>query len=307
MEKKSPDVPYMAQPTAVITTSERSVGARAFQEALSKAGFTVSFATLETIAAKQPEAHLYLDRSLPPYDLPTHAWTGRWWNRPDRVWEAWSKTSTSLVASKTKIAHPRTILFEPLGGTALDPDSEYVSEQERAINILEYFGGRVVVKPDRGMLGAGVTLVDSVDSLIEAMSRLRYGVVQEFLPEAATTVRVVCTSNEIIAAYSRIADTSVEGWGRVTDNATKTPRTVSASEPAGQLAMSAVRKLGLDMAGVDIVETQAGPIFLEANPSFGVVSLLSLFPDALDRVVSSLSAPRCLCGDNMPHDASMCY
>lgn len=291
--------------TALIATSEFSRGAQALQQALENSGYRVSRSTLEKVAAGANDADIFIDRSLPPYNLPAVKWRGTWWNQPDHVWRAWSKTHTSLTAASYELQHPQTVAFESLTGAARDPKSEYVSERERAAAILDLLGGKVVVKPDRGMMGANLHLADSIDSLIQAASTLGSGVVQRFIPEAATTLRLVCTRNEVIAAFAR---TAAEGdWrGNVGAGASITPMQISTHAETTRLAISTVRALKLDMAGVDIVNTPAGPVMLEANPSFGVAGLLQLFPDALDRLVDRLNQPECACGAREPHDAWAC-
>jgi len=291
--------------SALVVTSEFSRGARAMCQALENAGYRVSRSTLERVAAGQDAEGLLIDRSLPPYDLPAVEWQGRWWNRPDRVWNAWSKSRTAQVASQHGLRHPKTVAFESLAGAALDQDSEYVSITERAVSILDMLGGTVVVKPDRGMMGAGLRLADSVESLVKATSVVGFGVVQEFVPEATTTLRLICTHTEVVAAFARQA--AEGGWrGNVAAGASVLPVLLSEHGEAARLATATVRALGLDMAGVDIVETPSGPEMLEANPSFGVGGLLSLYPDALDRLVACLSESDCSCGIRGPHDAWAC-
>lgn len=60
---------------AVVSTSEFSVGARAFQAALEKAGYRVDVTTLEQ-AAQCSTADLYVDRSLPRMTYRCHPGVG---------------------------------------------------------------------------------------------------------------------------------------------------------------------------------------------------------------------------------------
>jgi glutathione synthase/RimK-type ligase-like ATP-grasp enzyme len=265
----------------------------------------VDYVTLFDVASGRESADLLIDRSLPPYDLPNVSWTGAWWNRPDYAWNAWSK-SYSAAFLRAGLPHPKTAAFEPLTGR-LDPTSEYVPAAARARHLWDYLGGEsVVVKPDRGMMGNGVTRADSPDALARAMEHLRFGVVQSLIPEATSTIRVVCTASDVFAACDRVAAPG-DFRANAVLGATVTRRRISSLDPIGSLACATVRALCLDMAGVDIVETSNGPIVLEANPAFGWPAVLAdLFPDALDKMMRALNTPPCPCGDNQPHDASAC-
>lgn len=275
--------------SALVVTSEFSRGARAMGEALERAGFRVGRSTLERVALGLDAADLYVDRSVPPYDLPAVRWDGVWWNSPGRSWDAWSKVFTALRAVDAGLPHPRTVAFESLDGRDSDAESEYVGVRDRAAAVLDLLGGRAVVKPDRGLMGEGVCLVDSLDDAVAAMSRVRFGVVQEYVPEASTTLRVVCAGGVAVAAFARVAG---EGdWrGNVAAGASVERRPVGLDDPSCRVALDAMSAFGLDFAGVDVVETADGPVFLEANPAFGVNGLLRLFPDALDGVVLALSS-----------------
>lgn len=293
--------------SALVVTSQVSVGARAVMDALKRNGYFVSHTTLEEAAAGRRHADILVDRSLPPYDLPVVAWSGTWWNRPDRVWDAWSKSFTALAAVRSGLPHPQTVAFEPLPTEHVDLRAEYVSASSRAAAVWDLLGrGTVVVKPDRGMLGNGVTRVNTPSDLAEVMSQLRFGVVQRYIPEGSTTMRVVCSSHQVFAACDRVAETG--NWlGNAAQGASLERRHVSSNDELGRLACSAVRMLRLDMAGVDIVETPSGPVVLEVNPSFGwPAALADMYPSCLDELVRALARPACSCGESGPHDASGC-
>lgn len=84
----------------------------------------------------------------------------------------------------------------------------------------------------------------------------------------------------------------------------------SEHDPGVALAVAATHALGLDFSGIDIVETDNGPVSLEANPAFGIAGrdLEPVFTRALDRLVDDLLHRRnaCSCGATGPHDAWAC-
>lgn len=152
-------------------------------------------------------------------------------------------------------------------------------------------GGVAVVKPDRGLMGQGIRRVSSAPEAVLAMTATRSGVLQEFLPCASTTLRVVCTDEQVIASYARVA--APDDWrANIAAGASAVPHMLAATDPVALLAVRSVCAFGLNFAGVDIVVTPTGPLLLEVNPAFGVAGLLALFPDAVERLVDHLASSR---------------
>jgi hypothetical protein len=269
---------------AELVTDDFSPGARAFQSALTRSGIAVRRSSLIRAARAEGDV-LRVDRSLPPYDLPLTGWGGRWWNRPDASWRAWSKQQTAALAAG-RLPHPVTVCFESLPADhAADPDC--AGALERAEAIWDWTCGTPVIKPDRGLMGDGVERATSVPHLVDLLRAAGRGVAQGFLPQASTTLRVVAAAGQVVYAYSRIS--APGDWrGNVAAGATVEPFTVRENDSVWRLAVDALEVFGLDMAGVDIVLTGDGPVLLELNPSFGVAGLLRLDPGAVDRTVAVL-------------------
>jgi ribosomal protein S6--L-glutamate ligase len=129
-----------------------------------------------------------------------------------------------------------------------------------------------IVKLASGSQGQGVVLSESwrsLSSLVEAFRALGAPVlVQRFLAEAAgRDTRVLVIGGKARGAALRQAQSPGEfrsnlhlgGAARVVE---PTPRQV-------QVAEAAVACLGLDVAGVDLLESQAGPVVVEVNGSPG--------------------------------------
>ena len=292
-------------PHAVIAISRHSAGSQAFTEALQRAGYTTEHRSLLNIPHNHttgtPHDTIHIDRSLPPYLAPMRTWTETWWNRPDHAWNAWSKTYTSHTSARHGLAHPRTIAFD---AQSHHTDPQPGDPLTRARAALEYLGGKAVAKLDRGLMGDGVTLVSTPEETLTAMQNTRHGVLQEYIPAGRTTLRVVCARGTVIAAYARVS--APEDWrGNVAAGATVTPVTLDTQEE--QLAAQAMRAFALDFAGIDIIRTDTGPVFLEANPAFGVAGLLRIHPHAIDYTIEVLQrGSTCTCGSREPHDASSC-
>ncbi len=139
--------------------------------------------------------------------------------------------------------------------------------------LVEQLGGPpVIVKPVRGTQGVGVMLMESVES-IRAISETMWGlgqnfVMQKFIAEArGRDIRAFVVGRKVVAAMRRVSDTrdfraNIHRGGR--GEPLKLPRAL------GQLAIKASTQMGLEVAGVDLLETQNGPMLLEVNSSPGL-------------------------------------
>ncbi len=139
--------------------------------------------------------------------------------------------------------------------------------------VIESVGGLpVVIKLLESTHGIGVILADTLrnaESTIEAFHRLREKVIlQEFIQESeGADVRVLIVAGEVVAAMKRQAKTG-EFRSNLHRGATASVAVLSPREKA--LALRAVRVMGLDVAGVDILRSTRGPLIMEVNASPGL-------------------------------------
>jgi ribosomal protein S6--L-glutamate ligase len=153
----------------------------------------------------------------------------------------------------------------PVTGIAHSPDD--------TSDLIAMVGGApLVVKLVEGTQGIGVVLAETrqaAESVIDAFRGLNAHIlVQEYIAEAkGRDVRCLVVGDEVVAAIERQAK---EGdfrsnlhRGGVATVATITPR-------ERELALAAVKTLGLDVAGVDILRANRGPLVMEVNASPGL-------------------------------------
>ena len=139
--------------------------------------------------------------------------------------------------------------------------------------LVDQMGGPpVIVKPVRGTQGVGVMLMESVES-IRAISETMWGlgqnfVMQKFIAEArGRDIRAFVVGRKVVAAMRRVSNTrdfraNIHRGGR--GEPLTLPRAYA------QLAVKASTKMGLEVAGVDLLETRLGPMLLEVNSSPGL-------------------------------------
>ena len=133
-------------------------------------------------------------------------------------------------------------------------------------------GAPLVVKLLQGTQGKGVVLAETTkaaESLIEAFRNLDANfLVQEFIKEAGgSDIRCFVIGERVVAAMQR---TAKPGEFRSNLHRGGTAGLVKLSPAERATALSAARQLGLNVAGVDILRSNHGPVVLEVNSSPGL-------------------------------------
>ncbi len=131
--------------------------------------------------------------------------------------------------------------------------------------------GMVVAKPLYGSMGEGVELWKDSPGIrpVIADFLVEYGAVllQEFVPGGGRDVRAFVVGDRTVAGCTRMA---VEGEWRTNLAQGGIPDPVELTAEMENLAVSAVRAVGLDYSGVDLIRGANGWKVLEVNgaPSF---------------------------------------
>ncbi len=153
----------------------------------------------------------------------------------------------------------------PVTGFAHSPDD--------TSDLIDMVGGApLVVKLLEGNQGIGVMLAETrqaADSVIDAFRGLNAHIlVQEFIKEAqGKDIRCLVVGGNVVAAIERKAR---EGDFRSNLHRGGTARLVDITEREREIAIRAAATLGLDVAGVDILRANRGPLVMEVNASPGL-------------------------------------
>lgn len=139
--------------------------------------------------------------------------------------------------------------------------------------LLDSVGGiPVVIKLLRGTHGLGVILAknrSTAESVIESFQKLKERIiVQEFIQESAgEDIRALVVGGEIVAAMKRKARP-----GEFRSNLHRGGSSIHIKLTSAEInsALEAVRLLGIRVAGVDMLQSNRGPLLLEVNPSPGL-------------------------------------
>jgi ribosomal protein S6--L-glutamate ligase len=133
-------------------------------------------------------------------------------------------------------------------------------------------GSPLVIKLLEGTQGIGVVLAETqkaAESLIEAFMGLRVNILaQEYIQEAGgSDVRCLVIGDKVVAAMKRQAK---EGEFRSNLHRGGTPSLVRITPEERSTAVRAAKIVGLNVAGVDILRSNHGPVVMEVNSSPGL-------------------------------------
>ncbi len=180
-------------------------------------------------------------------------------NEPATVLTAMHKLSTATTLATNDVRTPDVTL-------ALNSDALNAARDR--------YGEEAVYKTAIGTHGGGTWKVGA-DDPVNAMVGNRYAFLQELVDQEGVPnrdIRVYVVGGEVIAAMYRYAPdndwrTNVALGGSVEDATNDLP------EEAREMARRASNAVGLDYAGVDLVEGEEGWFVLEVNPTAGFKGL----------------------------------
>jgi ribosomal protein S6--L-glutamate ligase len=153
------------------------------------------------------------------------------------------------------------------------PVTAFAHDPRQTDEVLRMVGGApVVIKLLEGTQGIGVVLGEteqSAKSVIEAFRGANVNIlVQEFIKEASgRDIRAFVIGGKVVAAMQR---TGSPGDFRSNLHRGGKAEPVKITPEERSTAIRAARKLGLNVAGVDMLRSNHGPVIMEVNSSPGL-------------------------------------
>jgi len=164
--------------------------------------------------------------------------------------------------------------LQRLAAEGLDvPRTAFVIGGEELPPLIESVGGLpVIIKLLESTHGIGVLLAETyrgAESTVEAFHRLKERVlIQEFIREAGgADIRALVVAGEVVAAMKRQARKG-EFRSNLHRGGSASPARLTEAEHAA--VTRAVGAMGLDIAGVDLLRSERGPLIMEVNASPGL-------------------------------------
>jgi len=177
-------------------------------------------------------------------------------------------SSLALVRSRDKLRATQVLAKHGIG----IPKTVFAKQPRDVQNLIYTVGGPpLIVKLLEGTQGLGVVLAETktaAKSVIEAFYGLNANIlVQEFIKEAGgSDIRALVVGGKVIAAYKRQGQ---EGEFRSNLHRGGQGTKVKLSSAEKKTAIAATKALGLNIAGVDMLRSERGPLVLEVNSSPG--------------------------------------
>ncbi len=177
--------------------------------------------------------------------------------------------SVAIGRSRDKLRALQLLAREGIGL----PVTAFAHGPRRAEDVIKEVGGTpCVIKLLEGTQGRGVILAEtlaSARSIIEAFSAANLNIlVQEYIKEAGgTDIRVLVVGGEVVASIKRTC-----GVGEFRANLHRGAKAepVAISEDERRTALRSAEVLGLNVAGVDMLRSNRGPVVMEVNSSPGI-------------------------------------
>ncbi|NVJ97980.1 MAG: 30S ribosomal protein S6--L-glutamate ligase [Alphaproteobacteria bacterium] len=177
--------------------------------------------------------------------------------------------SVALTRSRDKL---RSFQLLSRKGVGL-PVTAFAHGTSEADDLIDMVGGTpVVIKLLEGTQGVGVVLADTKDaarSMIQAFGKLKADIlVQEFIKEAGgEDLRCLVIGDKVVAAMKR---KGAEGEFRSNLHRGGSSQTVRITPEERSTAVRAAKAMGLNVAGVDMLRSNHGPVIMEVNSSPGL-------------------------------------
>ncbi len=178
-------------------------------------------------------------------------------------------SSDALLRSRDKLRCLQLLAMEKLDV----PKTAYTDFNFDSGKVIEAVGGvPIIIKLLEGTHGMGVILAEtqkSAESVLDAFNKIKERIiVQEFIKESkGADTRAFVVDGKIVAAMKRVA---LPGEFRSNLHRGGNAIHVKLTDREVDAALKATNILGLDIAGVDMIESKRGPLVLEVNPSPGL-------------------------------------
>lgn len=156
------------------------------------------------------------------------------------------------------------------------PVTAFAHDPKQTDEVLKIVGGApVVIKLLEGTQGIGVVLGDTIrsaKSVIEAFRGANVNIlVQEFIKEAGgSDIRVFVIGGKVVAAMMR---TGAKDDFRSNLHRGGSAKMIKITPEERSTAIRAARVMGLNVAGVDLLRANHGPVIMEVNSSPGLEGL----------------------------------
>lgn len=177
--------------------------------------------------------------------------------------------SVAITRSRDKLRASQLMSRKGIGL----PVTGFANSPDDTQDLLKFVGGApVVIKLLEGTQGVGVVLAETnkaAESVIEAFSGLKANfMVQEFIKEAGgADIRCLVIGDKVVASMKRQGK---EGEFRSNLHRGGSASLIKITPEERSTAVRSAKVMGLNVAGVDLLRSNHGPVVMEVNSSPGL-------------------------------------
>ena len=178
-------------------------------------------------------------------------------------------TSDAILRSRDKL---RSLQHLSKAGIGM-PKTVFTNYSRDVVEVINHVGGTpVIIKLLEGTQGLGVVLAETknaAESVLEAFNGLQArALIQEYIGEAkGSDLRALIVDGQVIGAMKRQGR---EGEFRSNLHRGGSANLIRLSEAELKLAIKAARALKLPVCGVDMLQSNRGPLLMEVNSTPGL-------------------------------------
>jgi len=178
--------------------------------------------------------------------------------------------SVGITRARDKLRSLQTLSQKGIGL----PITGFAHSLDEIKDLIKMVGGPpLVIKFLEGTQGIGVILVETskaARSVLEAFMGLKVNImVQEYIKEAnGADIRCFIVDGKVVAAMKRQAESPEEFRSNLHRGGSAIP--IDITDEEHDMAIQAAHIIGLNVAGVDIVRSERGPLIMEVNASPGL-------------------------------------
>lgn len=178
-------------------------------------------------------------------------------------------TSNSIIKSRDKLRSSQRLCQ---AGISI-PKTVFTNYSRDVEKVIAHVGGApVIIKLLEGTQGLGVVLAETknaAESVLEAFNGLQARtLVQEYIKEAnGADIRALVVNGQVVGAMKRQAK---PGEFRSNLHRGGTAQIIKLSHDELKIAMQAAETLSLPVCGVDLLQSNRGPLLLEVNSTPGL-------------------------------------
>lgn len=196
-------------------------------------------------------------------------------------------------AAGIRRSRDKLLASQLLAGGGLDlPVTVFAHSTRNIDSMLESVGGPpVVIKLTQGTQGTGIILAETRDAAESVISAFRMldaqMLIQAYVKEAnGADIRAFVVGDQVVAAMMRRAR---PGEFRANLHRGAIAKAVELTSRETEVAIKAARIMGLNVAGVDFLRGERGPLLLEVNSSPGLEGIeMATGVDVGDKVIAHL-------------------